>query len=105
MCGRAGMHQSGAVTDLAPLTLPAQRTRPPLPPSVAAAADAVTAARLVTLLQELIAIPSVTGTAAESEAQHLLARRFETMGLDTDLWSIDLPATMQSPGFPGIEAP
>ena len=70
-----------------------------------AALDAVRPERLVPLLQELIAVPSVTGSAAESEAQHLLSRRLESLGADTDLWQIDLPALMADPEFPGIEAP
>jgi acetylornithine deacetylase len=97
--------QSGAVIDAGALSLPHQRRGEPLPAVVAEAAGAVTAERLVALLQELIAVPSVTGTAAESEAQHLLGRRFDAMGLDTDLWSIDLPAVMRHPDFPGLEAP
>lgn len=97
--------ESRKVTELAPLTLAHQRSRGALPTAVTDAAHAVTADRLVTLLQELIAVPSVTGTAAESEAQHLLGRRFDALGLDTDLWRIDLAQTMQHPDFPGIEAP
>ncbi|MEU5533980.1 ArgE/DapE family deacylase [Streptomyces sp. NPDC020362] len=56
-------------------------------------------------LLELIAIPSVTGSAAESEIQHHLAGRLERLGLDVDLWSMDLPALLADPGFPGTEAP
>ncbi|MFI9763481.1 ArgE/DapE family deacylase [Streptomyces sp. NPDC051963] len=54
---------------------------------------------------ELIAIPSVTGSAAESEIQHHLAGRLERLGLDVDLWSMDLPALRAHPDFPGSEAP
>ncbi|MFJ7076310.1 ArgE/DapE family deacylase [Streptomyces sp. NPDC098781] len=54
-------------------------------------------------LVELIAVPSVTGSAAESELQHLLARRLERLGLDVDLWSMDLDALRADPGFPGTE--
>ena len=71
---------------------------------VAAALDAVRPARIEPLLQDLVAVPSVTGSAAESEAQHLLARRMEALGLDTDLWQIDLPALIADPDFPGSEA-
>ncbi|MGW0945039.1 ArgE/DapE family deacylase [Streptomyces sp. NPDC002623] len=56
-------------------------------------------------LAELIAIPSVGGSPAESEIQHHLAGRLERLGLDVDLWSMDLPALRADPGFPGAEAP
>ncbi|MER7570224.1 ArgE/DapE family deacylase [Streptomyces sp. NPDC126514] len=56
-------------------------------------------------LLELIAIPSVTGSAAESEIQHHLARRLELLGLDVELWSMDLDALRSHPAFPGSEAP
>lgn len=56
-------------------------------------------------LVELIAIPSITGSAAESEAQHRLAELFRAIGLDTDLWPIVLPEAMAHPDFPGLEAP
>ncbi len=54
-------------------------------------------------LLELVAIPSVTGSPAESELQHHLAGRLERLGLDVDLWSMDLPALLADPGFPGME--
>ncbi|WP_308297083.1 MULTISPECIES: ArgE/DapE family deacylase [unclassified Streptomyces] len=56
------------------------------------------------MLLELISVPSVTGSAAESELQHLLARRLERLGLDVDLWSMDLDELRAHPGFPGAEA-
>jgi acetylornithine deacetylase len=93
------------VTDLDSLVIPAQRAVEPLPPAVATAVNAVQPERLVPLLLELIAIPSVTGSAAESDAQHHIARRLESAGLDTDLWKIDLAATTADPEFPGLEAP
>jgi acetylornithine deacetylase len=82
-----------------------QRGCNPLPAAVAAAVNAVRPEPLVALLQELIAIPSITGSAAETEAQHHLSRRFEAIGLDTDLWEIDLPTTTADPQFPGLEVP
>ena len=57
-----------------------------------------------TLLQ-LLAIPSVTGSAAESELQHVLARRLDALGLEVDLWAMDLLALRADPEFPGAEAP
>ncbi|MET7379948.1 ArgE/DapE family deacylase [Streptomyces sp. NPDC005526] len=71
----------------------------------AAALDEVDEAAVARALQELIAIPSVTGSAAESEIQHHLAGRLERLGMDVDLWSMDLPALRAHPGFPGAEAP
>lgn len=56
-------------------------------------------------LIELISIPSITGSAAESEAQHWLAGYFDPLGLATDLWAIDLPEARRHPDFPGMEAP
>lgn len=56
-------------------------------------------------LLELLAIPSISGSAAESEAQVRLARYFDSLGLDTDLWSIDLPEALGHPDFPGTEEP
>lgn len=56
-----------------------------LHPTVANALAQVSADRLVPLLQELLAVPSVTGSAAESEAQQLLAARMRQTGMDTDL--------------------
>ncbi|MDP9239348.1 MAG: ArgE/DapE family deacylase [Actinomycetota bacterium] len=72
---------------------------------VAEALHAVRAAGLVADLQELLRVPSVTGTAAESEAQHQVEGRLRGAGMDTDLWRIDLPAITADPDFPGMEAP
>ncbi|MEU1514774.1 ArgE/DapE family deacylase [Streptomyces sp. NPDC005811] len=66
---------------------------------------AVDEADAVGTLRELIAVPSVTGSAAESELQHLLAGRLERLGLDVDLWSMDLPELCAHPDFPGMEVP
>lgn len=70
-----------------------------------AALAAVDAAATARTLMELISVPSVTGSAAESELQHQLAGRLEWLGLDVDLWSMDLPALRAEPDFPGTEAP
>ena len=74
-------------------------------PGVADALALVDPAALVGLLQELLAVPTVTGSAAESEGQHLLAARLRAAGMDTDLWSVDLPTITADPDFPGMEAP
>lgn len=71
----------------------------------AAALAAVDEAALGRTLLELVSVPSVTGSAAESELQHQLAGRLEWFGMDVDLWSLDLPALRADPDFPGTEAP
>ncbi len=83
-------------------------SRPPggeLAPAVARALDEVRAEDLVALVQELVAVPTVTGSDAESEGQHLLERRWRSAGLETDLWSVDLAELRAHPDFPGSEAP
>lgn len=72
---------------------------------MASAVSAVSAERLVPLLQDLLRVPSITGSAAESDAQHLLGRRLDALGMEPDLWQIDLAATSANPDFPGMEAP
>ena len=67
--------------------------------------DEIDEDELVATLAELVRVPSVTGTSAESEAQHLLARWYDEAGLEVDLWSEDLEELYAEPGFPGIEAP
>lgn len=71
----------------------------------AAALAEIDEAGVARTLLELISVPSVTGSPAESELQHRLAGRLERIGLDVDLWSMDLPALRAHPGFPGAEAP
>lgn len=70
-----------------------------------AALAAIDEAALGRTLLELIGVPSVTGSAAESELQHQLAGRLEWLGMEVDLWSMDLPALRAHPGFPGMEVP
>lgn len=57
------------------------------------------------MLAELIAIPSVTGTAAEGEAQQWVADRLAALGCDVDHWQVDLAELTADPDFPGMEAP
>ncbi|WP_371103446.1 M20/M25/M40 family metallo-hydrolase, partial [Streptomyces sp. PU_AKi4] len=71
----------------------------------AAALAAVDEEALGRTLLELVSVPSVTGSGAESELQHQLAGRLERLGMDVDLWSLDLPALRAEPDFPGTEAP
>ncbi|MGC0375748.1 ArgE/DapE family deacylase [Streptomyces sp. SAI-229] len=71
----------------------------------AAALAAVDEEALGRTLLELVSVPSVTGSSAESELQHQLAGRLEWLGMEVDLWSLDLPALRAEPDFPGTEAP
>ena len=41
----------------------------------------------------------MTGSAAESELQHVLARHLEWVDLDVDLWSMNLPELQAHPRF------
>src|SRR3978361_929813 len=70
----------------------------------ARALDAVDRDGLAASLTELLAVPSVTGSDAEADVQHLLAKQLTALGLDVDLWPLDLPALTAAPGFPGTEA-
>jgi len=65
--------------------------------------DAVDEVALVRRLRTLVAVPSVGGTAAESEVQHLLAGQLDELGCDVDLWPIDLDAAADDPDAPGQE--
>ena len=69
----------------------------------ARALQALDAASTVELLTELLRVPSVSGTDAECDIQHLLAQRLERLGLEVDLWPLDLPELELDPGFPGVE--
>lgn len=65
--------------------------------------DAVDDGWLLERLRELVAVPSVGGTAAESEAQHLVAGWLRTMGAETDVWAIDLVDAATADDAPGQE--
>ncbi|MDQ3737601.1 MAG: ArgE/DapE family deacylase [Actinomycetota bacterium] len=71
----------------------------------ARALAAIDAADVVSLLAELVRIPSVTGSDAESELQHRCAELLDEAGLDVDTWRLDLDALTSDPRFPGTEAP
>jgi acetylornithine deacetylase len=64
---------------------------------------AVDRSAVAAALTELLAVPSVGGTDAEADVQHLLAKRLTRLGLDVDLWAMDLPALTADPAFPGAE--
>lgn len=52
-------------------------------------------------LQDLLGIPSVCGTAAEVDIQHLLADRWSAQGWQVDRWTTPIDVT--HPQFPGME--
>ena len=57
--------------------------------------------RLIDALRDLLRIPGVTGQ--EAAAQHWLGRHMQQLGLDVDLWTIDVAALQKHPSFPGME--
>lgn len=57
----------------------------------------------VDALAEFVALPSISGTAAENEAIAHMARSFASCGLEVDHWQIPLADTMAQPDFPGVE--
>jgi acetylornithine deacetylase len=69
----------------------------------AAVLSAVDVDWLVDRLCRLIAVPSVGGTAAESEVQHLVAGWLAELDCDVDQWPIDLAAASTAPDAPGQE--
>ena len=59
---------------------------------------------LVRDLVELVAVPSVSGSDAESEVQHVLAKQLRGLDVEVDLWQLDLQELTADPVFPGWEA-
>ena len=59
--------------------------------------------RVVADLRELVRIPSVDGTAAESDVQVWCAQRLGELGLTVDHWQLDLDDLTADPEFPGME--
>ncbi len=59
---------------------------------------------LVGDLVELIRVPSVTGSDAESDLQHRGADTLRELGFEVDTWKFDLDELFAHPDFPGIEA-
>jgi len=66
---------------------------------------AIDSSALVCLLRDLISVPSISGSDAEADIQHLLAKKVLALDLDVDLWSMDLASLMARPDFPGVESP
>ena len=60
---------------------------------------------LVRDLVDLVSVPSVSGSDAESDVQHRLAKQVRELDLDVDLWQLDLDRLTTDPAFPGWEAP
>ncbi len=54
-------------------------------------------------LISLITVPSITGTAEESELQHRQASQLSDLGFAVDLWKFDLDALAAADGYPGTE--
>ncbi|WP_375390152.1 ArgE/DapE family deacylase [uncultured Amnibacterium sp.] len=61
-------------------------------------------AALVQDLVDLVRIPSITASAAESDLQHRQADQLRAAGFEVDLWSFDLGALAADPEHPGTEA-
>jgi len=59
--------------------------------------------RIVADLLELVRIPSVDGTAAESDVQVWCAQRLHELGLTVDHWQLDLDEIRHDTDFPGME--
>jgi acetylornithine deacetylase len=73
-------------------------------PAEARILEAIDDDALVHELVDLIRVPSITGTDAESELQHRHAQQLRELGFDVDAWKFDLDDLYADPGFPGIEA-
>ncbi len=58
-------------------------------------------AGLLRTLRELLRMPSITGR--EAEAQRWLGEQMRAMGLDVDVWTIDLEELRRRSDFPGME--
>ena len=67
--------------------------------------DALDVEALHRTLADLLRVPSVTGSDAESELLAALADRTARAGMDVDHWRLDLADLTARPDFPGTEAP
>lgn len=75
----------------------------PLTPTELSVIEAVDADSIVADLADLVAIPSVGGSAGEAAVQQWCADRLTGLGAAVDHWPFDLPALRRSPGYPGEE--
>jgi acetylornithine deacetylase len=57
--------------------------------------------QLIDALRDLLRIPGITGR--EAAAQRWLGEQMRQLGLDVDLWTIDVPMLQKHPHFPGME--
>lgn len=76
-----------------------------LSPVEARVLDSIDESALVSHLVEMIRVPSVTGTDAESELQIAQSVHLREAGLSVDAWKFDLEALGADPRFPGTETP
>ncbi len=67
--------------------------------------DALDVEALHRTLADLLRVPSVTGSDAESELLAALADRTARAGMDVDHWRLDLADLTARPDFPGTETP
>jgi acetylornithine deacetylase len=74
-----------------------------LSPLEEAALDSLDEIATVATLMELIGLRSIGGSPGEVSIQQHLAERLTDLGLDLDLWPIDLPALREHPDYPGEE--
>ncbi len=65
--------------------------------------DLVDSDAIIASLSALVAIPSVDGSSAEADVQHWCAERLRDLGMDVDVWDIDVEAWQTDPDFPGME--
>ncbi len=57
---------------------------------------------LTASLVGLLAVPSISGSDAECDVQHDLAKQVDALGFDVDLWSMDLPELEAAEGPPAL---
>lgn len=60
---------------------------------------------IVAALEDLVGVPSVTGSDAEHDAQAQLAAALGRDGLEVDHWELPLADLVADPEFPGVEVP
>ncbi len=66
--------------------------------------EAIDEQALVASVVDLIRVPSVTGSDAESDLQHRQAAGLARLGFDVDTWRLDLAELAADPDHPGTEA-
>lgn len=61
--------------------------------------DALDTDAMLSLLSELVAIPSLDGSAEELAIQERVAQELRSLGMDVDQWEIDFASLSQHPSF------